>query len=435
MMSERFLSKAVQAMNGHYLNIRPYQENTVPPPSHRDQEPYMLYAHIPFCESLCPYCSFNRFPFEEKQARSYFAALRSEMRMLAELGYDFDSMYIGGGTPTVLPDELAETIRLAKQLFSIRDVSTETNPNHLDPEHLDPITGLVDRMSVGIQSFDDNILKQMCRYKKYGSASEIFERIKEVSGSSRFLTLNADMIFNLPSQTPEILYRDLERIKDCGCSQATFYPLMASPSVSQSLKNTIGQVRYDNEQKYYDIICRELTEGKDAPFEFGSAWTFNRRGGSPDLIDEYVVDHEEYLAVGAGGMGFSDRHLYINTFHPGTYQERIDSRQMSVYGSVRFNRTDHMRYRLMMQLFGLKLDKEKWKRDFGVSVAAGLPAEYCFLKSVGAFRENEKEITLTPKGRYLTVVMMRQFFIGVNSVRDKARENAGIELVTEKNDG
>lgn len=236
MLSECLLSNAVRIMNGHYLNVRPVRGEAPPPAQSVGSGLYMLYAHIPFCESLCPYCSFNRFPFEEERAQAYFSALREEMRMLADLGYDFDSLYIGGGTPTILPDELAETILLARKLFSVRDVSTETNPNHLDPRHMDPINGLVDRMSVGVQSFDDAILRQMHRYEKYGSAAVILERIQEVSASSRFLTFNVDTIFNIPSQTPEILYRDLDRIKACGCSQATFYPLMASPSVSRSLQ-------------------------------------------------------------------------------------------------------------------------------------------------------------------------------------------------------
>ena len=154
-------------MNGHYLKMKPWQEDRLPRP--HSEKTYMLYAHVPFCVSLCPYCSFNRFPFDEKKARKYFGELRDEIHMLAEEGYDFESMYIGGGTPTILPDELAETIRLAKSLFSIRDVSAETNPNHLNPEYLGPLRGLVDRMSVGVQSFDDGLLRRMCRYEKYGS--------------------------------------------------------------------------------------------------------------------------------------------------------------------------------------------------------------------------------------------------------------------------
>ena len=61
----------------------------------------------------CPYCSFNRFPFREDRAKPYFQNMRREMRMLKDLGYDFDSVYIGGGTPTIMIDELCETIDMA----------------------------------------------------------------------------------------------------------------------------------------------------------------------------------------------------------------------------------------------------------------------------------------------------------------------------------
>ena len=83
--------------------------------------------------------------------------------MVADLGYRFSDIYIGGGTPTVLPDELAATIDLARELFAIDEVSTETNPNHLNAEMLGPLEGRVQRMSVGVQSLDDELLKQMAR--------------------------------------------------------------------------------------------------------------------------------------------------------------------------------------------------------------------------------------------------------------------------------
>ena len=425
MIAERLLSLAVQTMNGHYLNMKPWCESRLPPPD--SSRHYMLYAHVPFCVSLCPYCSFNRFPFEEKKAREYFCALRDEIHMLADQGYDFESMYIGGGTPTILPDELADTIRLAKSLFSIRDVSAETNPNQLTPEALEPLKGLVDRMSVGVQSFDDGLLRRMCRYEKYGSGKEIAERIRACSEIGLFQTLNADMIFNYPTQTEEMLRRDIEQIINCGCNQVTFYPLMVSPAVEHSLVKALGTVDYTREKALYDIICSSLTEGPEAPFRFGSAWTFSRTENT--LIDEYVVDYEEYAAVGSGGMSFLDRKYLVNTFSLEHYAGQIRSGKTSISGFVKFNRRDHMRYRFMMQLFGLRLDKRKWKADFGCSVAAGLPAEYLFLKTAGAFAQDDEDaITLSPKGRYLLVAMMRQFFIGVNSVRDEARKEAGIDL-------
>lgn len=437
MLSERLLTMAVRECTKQYLKLKPTDELHVPAPEPGKR--YMLYAHVPFCERLCPYCSFNRFPYAEDRARPYFANMRKEMLMLKDLGYDFDSLYIGGGTPTILLDELCDTIDLARETFSIREVSSETNPNHLIPSYLDKLQGRVQRLSVGVQSFDDGLLKQMDRYDKYGCGQEIMERIQDAS--PYFVSMNADMIFNFPAQTEEILISDIERVIESGASQTTFYPLMASPSVEKSLARTVGKVDYAREQRYYEIICELLTgelpgveiaggaagaQGERGLFEHGSAWTFNRRGtdaaGDDAMIDEYVVDYEEYPAIGSGGITYLGSNLYVNTFSVKDYNFAIESGRMSIMGKTTFSKRDRMRYRFMMQLFGLRLDKRAFEHDFGCSVEAGLPVEMAFMRAAGAFAtDNADELTLTPKGRYLVVVMMRQFFIGVNNLRDQAR--------------
>ena len=422
MLSERMLSTVVRECTNQYLKLKPTDETMMPAPD--PSKRYMLYMHVPFCERLCPYCSFNRFPFAEDRARPYFENMRKEMRMLKDLGYDFDSVYIGGGTPTIMIDELCDTIDQARELFSIKEVSSETNPNHLIPSYLDKLQGRVQRLSVGVQSFDDGLLKQMDRYDKYGSGDEIIARIQDAS--PYFVSMNADMIFNFPAQTEDILIRDIERVVESGCTQTTFYPLMASPSVERSLSRTVGAVDYAREQKYYEIICELLTGGPFHLFEHGSAWTFNKRNtsasGEDAMIDEYVVDYEEYPAIGSGGITYLGSNLYVNTFSVNDYNAAVEAGRMSIMGKTTFSKRDRMRYRFMMQLFGLRLDKKQFKADFGCSVEKGLPVEMSFMTAAGAFEtNNDEELTLTPKGRYLTVVMMRQFFIGVNNLRDQAR--------------
>lgn len=422
MLSERLLTQVVRQCTNQYLKLRPTDETRVPAPEPGKR--YMLYAHVPFCERLCPYCSFNRFPFSEDRAKPYFENMRKEMRMLKDLGYDFESLYVGGGTPTIMIDELCETIDQAHDMFSIKEVSSETNPNHLIPSYLDKLKGRVQRLSVGVQSFDDGLLKQMDRYDKYGSGDEIVARIQEAS--PYFVSMNADMIFNFPAQTEDILISDIERVVESGASQTTFYPLMASPSVERSLARTVGKVDYQREQLFYQIIDELLCGGEKPLFTHGSAWTFNRldtaAAAEDAMIDEYVVDYEEYPAIGSGGITYLGSNLYVNTFSVRDYNADIEAGRMSIMGKTTFSKRDRMRYRFMMQLFGGRLDKRAWFRDFECTVEAGLPVEMAFMKLSGAFdKDNDDEITLTAKGRYLLVVMMRQFFIGVNNLRDQAR--------------
>ncbi|MDO5117263.1 MAG: coproporphyrinogen III oxidase family protein [Eggerthellaceae bacterium] len=438
MLSEKALSAVVRTFTDQYLKLHPTDEGFVPGPE--PGRTYMLYAHVPFCQVLCPYCSFNRFPYEHDKAKRYFENLRREMRMMSDLGFDFESLYIGGGTPTIMIDELCETIDLARELFSLKEVSSETNPNHLIPSYVEKLEGRVQRLSVGVQSFDDGLLKQMARYDKYGSGDEIFERIQYAT--PHFTSLNVDMIFNFPAQTPDILIADVERIIASGTSQTTFYPLMASPSVQQSMANSVGKVDYTREQLYYQIIC-ELLTGQNAKgeqvgprlYEHGSAWTFNRRASEfsgeavseegalgEAMIDEYVVNYEEYPAIGSGGITYLGGNLYVNTFSVNDYNADIEAGHMSLMGKTEFSLLDRMRYRFMMQLFGLRLDKRQFREDFGVDIEKGLPIEMAFMRLAGAFdHDDENELTLTPMGRYLLVVMMRQFFIGVNNLRDQAR--------------
>ncbi|MDO9557909.1 MAG: coproporphyrinogen III oxidase family protein [Coriobacteriia bacterium] len=413
MLAERLLSAAVSMAQKRYFTDDPKAVRSLPVAT--PGKTYLLYAHVPFCESLCPYCSFNRFPFAEDRARSYFKSLRQQMRMVADLGYDFPSLYIGGGTPTILIDELCETIDLARELFSIKAVSTETNPNHLIPSVLEPLKNRVQRFSVGVQSFDDDLLRQMDRYDKYGSGAEILERLQSIEGF--FHSLNVDMIFNFPSQTQDVLLRDIELVKASKCNQTTFYPLMASRSVAASLKRTVGMVDYDREARYYKILVDALAD----TFELSTAWTFSRVGGG--MIDEYIVDYEEYVGIGSGAFSYLDGNIYVTSFSLRDYDKAIaEGRMPTAIGSANNSLANQMRYRFLMELFGLRLDKRTFERDFGVSVERGLRKEMLFFRTFGGFAtDNADELTLTEKGRYLTVVMQRSMFADLNNLRDTAR--------------
>jgi coproporphyrinogen III oxidase-like Fe-S oxidoreductase len=412
MFAERLLSGVMRRANDRYLRLSDIERQVLPDPIPGRE--YLLYVHVPFCERLCPYCSFNRFPHDPELAARYFVNLRQEMRMVAEQGYDFHSMYVGGGTPTVDVDELCKTIDLAKELFSIREVSSETNPNHLYPQWIDPLLDRVDRFSVGVQSLDDELLKQMDRYDKYGSAYEIIERLNSIEGA--FHSLNVDMIFNFPSQTPEKLALDCELVKATGANQVTFYPLMASPAVADSLRKTVGRVDYRREHRYFGEITRLLEDA----FEPASAWTFSRVGGG--MIDEYIVDYEDYVGLGSGAFSFLDGTLYVNTFSLKRYSEGIEAGHSSVISNRAFGLGDRMRYRFLMQLFSLRLDKREFARDFGYEIEQGLALEMAFMRANNAFAiDNDAEIVVNETGRYLLVAMMREFFVGVNNLRDQAR--------------
>jgi coproporphyrinogen III oxidase-like Fe-S oxidoreductase len=412
MLAERLLTAYLRRVGYRRLALEKLPRKTLPRP--RPGRRYMLYAHVPFCELLCPYCSFNRYPFREALARQYFKQLREEMEAVARLGYDFSSLYIGGGTPTILIDELVRTIDLARTLFSITEVSTETNPDHLTPARLTPLQGRVDRLSVGVQSFDDGLLRRMKRLDKYGSGEQILARLRDCAGA--LPTLNVDMIFNFPGQDEAMLARDLALLAENGANQVTFYPLMASPVVERSLAATMGKVDYRREPALYRFICEHLPPG----FEASSAWAFSRN--PQGLIDEYIVDYDEYVGIGSGAFSYLDGTVYSNTFSLSEYHQALSEGRFSVSTRFPLNDKDRLRYHFMMRLFGLSLNKREFEANFGVSLERSLWKELAFLRLAGAFSRDDRErLELSPTGRYLVVVLMREFFIGVNSIRDQAR--------------
>lgn len=397
------------------LNVEPIILDRHPEP--QDGHQYMMYAHIPFCHTLCSYCTFHRFIFKEYKAREYFVNLRKEMQMARDMGYDFTSMYIGGGTTTILEDELIKTIELARKLFpSMKEVSCETDPAHLATESFRNLKGLVDRMSVGVQSFDDNILKMIDRYEKFGSGEQIFERIQ--AAQELFPIMNVDMIFGFRGQTEEILQRDVDLLMKLNPRQITTYPLMVTTQTKASVRNTIAAPTADLAAQYRIILD---TLGKN--YNQLTSWTFGR--SHDEGFDEYVVDHDEYLGLGSGAFSFLGDSLYVNTFSLRRYNERISQGKMGVERRKRFDKHAILQYRLLLGLFAARLSRKYFRDVHGVDLDRALFKEMLGLKLAGAIKDNPADpdnLIVTDAGKFLGLVMMKAFYSGMDNVRAELRK-------------
>jgi len=381
--------------------------------------PIHLYIHIPFCIQLCPYCSFHRYAFEEGVAREYFAALRKELQIYADRGFAFSSVYVGGGTPTIQMDGLFDTLRLVNTLFSPGELSVETNPDRLDKDTLASLSEAgVRRVSVGIQSFSDEILKAIGRYEKYGSGDELASKISDVLGSVE--TLNVDMIYNFPIQDGSMLEHDLATLLKILPDQITFYPLMVSQATRKMMADIMGTVDPGKERLFYGRIVSAL----EPFYKPNSAWCFSRGGAS--MIDEYVVGGDEYVGAGSGAFGLVNGAIYANTFSIDEYVRMVGSGRLPVKHTKVFSLHEMARYSLLMNLFGLRLDFRDFRRRFGQSAWRLIGWEILFFFLAGALRITPEHIHLTDRGRYYWVVMMREFFTGVDNFRDASREAVGL---------
>ncbi len=389
------------------------------PPAPRGGTGY-LYAHIPFCEVLCPFCSFHRVQHRHSLAQSYFASLREEIRLYHAAGHRFTGVYFGGGTPTTEPGELIETIGLVRELFGVREVSVETNPKDLRPAVLEQLrVAGVTRLSVGVQSFDDGLLREMERHDKYGSSAEIQELIRAAAGY--FPTVNVDLIFNLPHQTLELLKQDIDIFLSLGANQVSFYPLMTSPTVAGRMADTMGLPDRRRLRHFFNTILARLRP----EFTPSSAWCFTRRGHG---LDEYIVEADHYVGVGSGAFSYLDGTLYTTTFSLQTYGRRIAEGLTGITTVHRLSAGDQMRYALLMRMFGLRLDRDWARQRFGPWFFRRLWGELRTLEWLGAAERDDRGWQLTDRGMYWLMLMMSEFFESVNGYRDAMRAHIREEL-------
>ncbi len=390
-------------------------------PACTDEKQRLLYLHIPFCEELCPYCSFHRVRFDEGLTRKYFAALRREITLYSDKGYLFSGIYVGGGTPTVLMDELSETLQWARKMFPITSISVETNPNHLTDANIAMLQQAgVNRLSVGVQTFNNDLLQKIARHEKYGSGEEIAQCLKQTMGS--FNTVNADMIFNFPEQTEQMLEADLAVLLQLNMEQITFYPLMVSTRTQRLMRETLGEVNFRREKSFFKLILRRL----EPRYDSSSAWCFSRKKAAKSLIDEYVVDFDEYAGLGSGAIGYLRGVCYANTFDIEQYIANLTRGNLPLQAARKFDLPDQMRYDFLMKLFATRMNVNDLEKKYAGQFLKTLWKEMAAFTLAGSFRYFSPNLHLTPRGRYLWVIMMREFFIAVNNFRDYCRKQAGL---------
>jgi menaquinone C8-methyltransferase len=393
-----------------FLRLQDNPPDPAPPPGKAGQNDWAsLYVHIPFCRTLCPFCCFNRYLYDEKKARQYFANLKKEVEMYAARGFKFSDVYFGGGTPTVIMDELLSFLDFLKKQFKINQISIETTPREVDGEILAALQKAgVNRLSIGVQSFDNDLVRAMGRL--VGTGEEAVEKLKMAQG--KFDTVNADFIFNFPTQTIAQFEKDIAIFKSLGLDQATFYPLMPSPHKKTKLERKFSRVDTAREKEFYDIILREMA---GAGYKASTAWCFSK---GKRIIDEYIIDYDDYVGVGAGSVGFLNSDFFVNTFSLERYDELIAAGKLPLVSWRRLSEREHLRYYMLTKLFGMALDPERFKKRFTGSVNGKLRWDMAFFCMAGLVKGNQS-IEVTRKGMYTVCTMQKEFFAALNTLREQ----------------
>ena len=180
-----------------------------------------LYIHIPFCAQKCAYCDFASWAGREKAWGAYFDMLESELGdWISRVGNEFSTVFIGGGTPSLVPAEYI--CRLVRKVMA-SEITMEANPCTLTPEKLWAYREAgVNRLSMGVQSFDDRLLKNIGRIHNSAEAEKAFYMAREAG----FENINLDLMYALPGQTVEMWKKTLEKAVELSPEHISAYSLI-----------------------------------------------------------------------------------------------------------------------------------------------------------------------------------------------------------------
>jgi len=314
-----------------------------------------LYLHIPFCHNLCPYCPYNKIPYDASLVSPYRDAMLREIDLYAERygRMEVTSIYIGGGTPTLLVNELATILARLRERFRITgDICIETGPRDLTDRTIAALRAMdVKLISVGVQSFQD---KQLAFIGRNYRAAELPGQIGRLLAAG-FSSVNLDFMFALPGQTTALLRADLDAAIRLGVNQITAYPLFTFPYSQVGrylrLKNVTMPSLRTRKKLYYFLYDYLLEHG----FHRVSVWGF-KRGAAPRYSS---VTRDRYLGFGAGAGSHLSDGFYLNTFSVPDYISHCQEQQFPTALHMPFTQLMQDYFWLYWRLYDTRIPKRE----------------------------------------------------------------------------
>ena len=298
-----------------------------------------IYVHIPFCLAKCGYCDFNSYAVEglialgragEDWAPRYVDALLRELegrcRALGLEGRPVETVFFGGGTPSLMPPEenarILEALRGRFRLAPGAEVTVEANPGAADAARFAALGGAgVNRISIGVQSFDDEALRRLDRVHTGEEARAAFRAAREAG----FGNISLDLMFGIPFQTAEAARADIESALALGPEHLSAYELTIEPGTAFHALHSRGELRGlpDEETALAMWRLRDRLLAR-AGYERYEISNFARPGRRCRHNLNYWR-RGEYLGLGAGAHSFIGRKRLWNHARPDAYQARADN--------------------------------------------------------------------------------------------------------------
>ena len=374
--------------------------------------PESLYIHIPFCIRKCLYCDFLSVTYNESLAKAYTDALCKELILKKDIAEELKTIYIGGGTPTILPEEcFSQLFKCLKDNFKFSDsheITIEANPGTVDKSKIDAMLSLgVNRLSIGVQSFNDDELKTLGRIHTSDEALKAIETIKN-SGINNF---SIDLIYGIPGQTLDSWKRTVSKAVELSPAHISSYEL--TPEKDTPLYRLIqsGEVKMPDEDlvlSMYDYAIDHLTSKGYEHYEISNFALPRFRC----LHNLNYWDRGEYIGAGAGAHSFIRGFRSKNTDDIRRYIKDLNKGIIPKAESTDIKRDDAIKEFIFLNL----------RKTEGISLAK---AEALGLDMPGVCLELTEEGYLEIKGDYLR--LSRKGLVISNSVIVRLFEVLGLD--------
>ena len=282
-----------------------------------------LYIHIPFCRKICNYCDFYKRVSSNEIQDKYVDYLIKDLHLNLK---PFKTIYIGGGTPSSLNlnnlNKLLNEINRVVKISEIEEFTIEVNPEDINLELVKCLkTNNVNRISIGIQTFNERLNKYLGRHSEYEDIKDKIKLLKD-NGLSN---INLDLMYGIANESLDELESDIDKILSLDVKHISTYSLILEEKTilyHQYQKGLFKLADEDLERNMYDLIIDKLTKNNYIHYETSN---FSKPTYESKHNNIYW-SNEEYVGIGAGSSGYENNYRYKNTTSLDEYYRGIDNK-------------------------------------------------------------------------------------------------------------
>ncbi|MEK7992906.1 MAG: radical SAM family heme chaperone HemW [Planctomycetota bacterium] len=361
-----------------------------------------VYVHVPFCSSICKCCAYNRIVARPDTIAAYVQAVRNEVQLYSERGVFANrrlvTVYFGGGTPTILSpaqfDAILSSIASVCTAVAGCEISMEGNPASVTKQHVRELLNAgMNRLSVGVQSFNDTFLRLLGRQHDANTALRAIDDARDAGCES----LGIDLMYNLPGQTLPQWERDVDRAIRLRVDHVSAYALELVPGTTLHREHgtTSDTTAVQRRELAVAGANRFLASGYDqyAVYDFalpGKRCVYEFR--------HWAAPQMEWIGLGAGAFSFIDDLIYVNILPPSRYICAVTRKRLPILAASNLSAREHMARYVVMGVKCLRVPCTPFEVRFGFRLESVFADEIARLRRDGLAVLAHGELVLTESG-------------------------------------